>query len=274
MQAIKTTALRAAVSRPLVAQPARAVSARAVAPQRRLLSVRAAADKEGAQVAQKDKKDLANDIVFKPFDEVKDELQHVEQADLNGQPVEDSFARVGYTRDSEYAVNEQINIEYNMSYVYHAMSAYFDRDNVALPGFAQHFRASALEERGHAQTLMDFQATRGGRTKLAHLTAPQADYQNEEKGDALHAMELALSLEKLNFHKLRELHDVAEKSDDAQFSDFVEAMLADQAKDVKVASDYVAQLRRIGKGHGVFHFDKVLQEDPMRLATPSSQYEA
>ena len=72
------------------------------------------------------------------------------------------------------------------------------------------------------------QATRGGRTKLAHLTAPQADYQNEEKGDALHAMELALSLEKLNFHKLRELHDVAEKSDDAQFSDFVEAMLADQ----------------------------------------------
>ena len=72
------------------------------------------------------------------------------------------------------------------------------------------------------------QATRGGRTKLAHLTAPQADYQNEEKGDALHAMELALSLEKLNFHKLRELHEVAEKSDDAQFSDFVEAMLADQ----------------------------------------------
>ena len=40
--------------------------------------------------------------------QVKDELQHVEQADLNGQPVEDSFARVGYTRDSEYAVNEQI----------------------------------------------------------------------------------------------------------------------------------------------------------------------
>ena len=47
-----------------------------------------------------------------------------------------------------------------------------------------------------------------------------------------------------------------------------------QAKDVKVASDYVAQLRRIGKGHGVFHFDKVLQEDAMRLATPASQYEA
>lgn len=72
------------------------------------------------------------------------------------------------------------------------------------------------------------QATRGGRTKLAHLTAPQADYSNEEKGDALHAMELALSLEKLNFHKLRELHDVADESKDAQMADFVEEMLAEQ----------------------------------------------
>ncbi len=49
------------------------------------------------------------------------------------------------------------SIEYNMSYVYHAMSAYFDRDNVALPGLASYFRAAALEERGHAQQLMDFQ---------------------------------------------------------------------------------------------------------------------
>ena len=44
-----------------------------------------------------------------------------------------------------------------MSYVYHAMSAYFDRDNVALPGLASYFRAASEEERGHAQTLMDFQ---------------------------------------------------------------------------------------------------------------------
>ena len=50
--------------------PNRAASARPAAPQRRLVSVRAAAGKEGAQVAQKDKKDLSNDIVFKPFDEV------------------------------------------------------------------------------------------------------------------------------------------------------------------------------------------------------------
>ena len=75
---------------------------------------------------------------------------------------------------------------------------------------------------------MPVQASRGGRVKLAHLTAPQSDYAHAEKGDALNAMELALSLEKLNFNKLRQLHGVADKHEDAQMADFVEDMLAEQ----------------------------------------------
>ena len=49
------------------------------------------------------------------------------------------------------------SVEYNMSYAYHAVSSYFNRDNVALPGFVQYFRTAALDERSHAQKLMDFQ---------------------------------------------------------------------------------------------------------------------
>ena len=40
-------------------------------------------------------------------------------------------------------------------------------------------------------------------------------------GDALYAFELSLSLEKLNFMKLRALHEVAEKHGDSQMCDFV-----------------------------------------------------
>lgn len=40
-------------------------------------------------------------------------------------------------------------------------------------------------------------------------------------GEALYAFELALSLEKLNFQKLRALHEVAEKHGDSQMCDFV-----------------------------------------------------
>ena len=44
---------------------------------------------------------------------------------------------------------------------------------------------------------MLWQSTRGGRVKLASLAAPSSDYNHEQKGDALHAMELTLALEKV-----------------------------------------------------------------------------
>jgi len=221
------------------------------------------------QRQQSTRQDNYGIVQFEPFDEVKGELQHVENSGMGAPQPEESFARVGYAQELEFAVNEQINIEYNMSYVYHSMSSYFNRDNVALPGLANYFRDSSLEERGHAQMLMDFQAVRGGRVKLAHITAPESNYAGNGKSDALHAMELALSLEKLNFQKLKDLHSVADKAGDAQATDFVEAMLEEQVKGVKSVADYVAQLRRVGDGHGVWHWDQVLQENPSRLMTPS-----
>lgn len=38
----------------------------------------------------------------------KAELSIVEQAEMNENAIEDSFVRVGYHQDAEYAVNEQI----------------------------------------------------------------------------------------------------------------------------------------------------------------------
>ncbi|GFH28479.1 UVR domain-containing protein [Haematococcus lacustris] len=69
---------------------------------------------------------------------VKAELATVEKADA----VTDSFARVNFHPECEAAVNEQINIEYAVSYVYHALYSYFDRDNVALRGFAKYFKVT------------------------------------------------------------------------------------------------------------------------------------
>lgn len=44
-----------------------------------------------------------------------------------------------------------------MSYAYHSISSYFNRDNVALPGMVMFFRSNSEEEREHAQKLMNFQ---------------------------------------------------------------------------------------------------------------------
>lgn len=70
---------------------------------------------------------------------------------------------------------------------------------MALPGIAAYFKKESLEERHHAELLMDFQVLRGGRVKLAPIGAPETEYSHAEKGDALYAFELVLSLEKLNF---------------------------------------------------------------------------
>ena len=43
------------------------------------------------------------------------------------QSVEYSFARSGFASECERALNAQINVEYNVSYIYHAMWAYFSR---------------------------------------------------------------------------------------------------------------------------------------------------
>ncbi|KAJ0909473.1 putative ferroxidase [Helianthus annuus] len=192
-------------------------------------------------------------VVFEPFEEVKKELSLVP----NGP--QQSLARQKYADQSEAAVNEQINVEYNVSYVYHAMYAYFDRDNIALKGLAKFFKESSEEEREHAEKFMEYQNKRGGKVKLQSILMPLSEFDHAEKGDALYAMELALSLEKLTNEKLLHVQAVANKNNDVQLADFVEKnFLGEQVEAIKKMSEYVAQLRRVGKGHGVWHFDQML----------------
>ncbi|KAI3771146.1 hypothetical protein L6452_02304 [Arctium lappa] len=196
---------------------------------------------------------VSSGVLFQPFEEVKKEEFMVPISPLT------SLARQRYFEDCESAINEQINVEYNVSYAYHSMYAYFDRDNVALKGLAKFFKESSDEEREHAEKLMKYQNTRGGRVKLHTIVGPPSEFEHVEKGDALYAMELALSLEKLTNEKLLYLHEVACRNNDPQMADFIESeFLAEQVEAIKKIADYVSQLRRVGKGHGVWHFDQML----------------
>ncbi|KAK8950228.1 hypothetical protein KSP40_PGU006352 [Platanthera guangdongensis] len=192
-------------------------------------------------------------VVFEPFEEVQHELSLVPSS------LDKSLARQKYVDDCEAAINEQINIEYNISYVYHAMFAYFDRDNVALKGMAKFFKESSEEEREHAEKLMEYQNKRGGRVKLQSIIMPLSEFDNQEKGDALYAMELSLALERLVNEKLLNLHGVADRCKDPQMTEFIESeFLQEQVEAIKRISEYVTHLRRVGKGHGLWHFDQML----------------
>lgn len=192
-------------------------------------------------------------VIFEPFEEVKKDILAVPIAHNV------SLARQNFQDESESAINEQINVEYNVSYVYHSLFAYFDRDNVALKGLAKFFKESSEEEREHAEKLIKYQNIRGGRVVLYPIVSPPSEFDHVEKGDALYAMELALSLEKLVNEKLLNLHSVADRNNDPQLADFIESeFLDEQVQSIKKISEYVTQLRLVGKGHGVWHFDQSL----------------
>ncbi|KDD74319.1 Ferritin-like domain-containing protein [Helicosporidium sp. ATCC 50920] len=172
-----------------------------------------------------------------------------------------------YTDKLEAGINEQITAELTLGYVYQSMSAYFARDTVALHGVSSYFDHEAGEERGHAQKLIDFQNSRGGRVVMGTLAAPECEYGHAEHGDALYAFSLALLMEKGNFARLLALWELANKHGDPQSTSWLEDMLHEQAADVKKAADYVAQLRRVGKGHGVWHFDRTLAKGDVDAKT-------
>ncbi len=169
---------------------------------------------------------------------------------------------LGYTAEQVDAVNAHINVEYTASYAYHAMWAYFNRDSVALPGFAKFFNDQSTEEREHAEEFMKYQNSRGGKVELQPIGVPDMSFtQDDGTSDALYAMDLHLQLEKFVYYKLKDLHKVAERHDDAQMQDFVENYMTHQVEAVKRAGDYIAQLKRVGTPHGVYHFDRVLLEE-------------
>merc|ERR1711872_575420 len=167
-----------------------------------------------------------------------------------------SQCRQNYHAESEAGINHQINMELYASYCYQSMSFYFDRDDVALPGFAKFFKEMFDEEREHAEKLMKFQNQRGGRVVLQDIKKPDRD----EWGCGLDAMQVALGLEKSVNQALLDLHELASSHKDAQMTDFLEGeYLQEQVKSIKQIGDHITNLKRVGTGLGEFEFDKNLE---------------
>jgi len=164
-----------------------------------------------------------------------------------------SQVRQNFHTNSEAGVNRQINMELYASYCYQSMSFYFDRDDVALPGFASYFKKMSEEEREHAEKLMKFQNARGGRVVLQDIKKPDRD----EWGTGLDAMQVALGLEKSVNQALLDLHELANTHKDAQMTDFIEGeYLQEQVRSIKEIGDHITNLKRVGSGLGEYMFDK------------------
>nr|6LBC_A Chain A, Ferritin [Penaeus japonicus]6LBC_B Chain B, Ferritin [Penaeus japonicus]6LBC_C Chain C, Ferritin [Penaeus japonicus]6LBC_D Chain D, Ferritin [Penaeus japonicus]6LBC_E Chain E, Ferritin [Penaeus japonicus]6LBC_F Chain F, Ferritin [Penaeus japonicus] len=167
-----------------------------------------------------------------------------------------SQVRQNYHEDCEASINKQINMELYASYVYLSMAYYFERDDVALPGFAKFFKESSDEEREHAQTFMKYQNKRGGRIVLQQIAAPSM----QEWGTGLEALQAALDLEKQVNQSLLELHSTASGNNDPHLTKLLEdEYLEEQVDSIKKIGDMITKLKRAGpRGLGEYMFDKEL----------------
>merc|ERR1712029_1136408 len=167
-----------------------------------------------------------------------------------------SKIRINFHPNSEAMINKQINMELHASYVYMSMAAFFDRDDVALAGFAKRFRENSDEERDHAMKFIEYQNKRGGRVVFQDVAKAKTD----DWGSAMAALEAQFELEKSVHEALLELHQVAEKNNDSQLTDFLEGeFLKEQVEAQKEIGDLITKLKRAGDSLGLHIIDKELQ---------------
>merc|ERR1712046_537594 len=138
------------------------------------------------------------------------------------------------------------------SYVYQAAARHFERDDVALFGFAKFFQHQSDEEREHAEKFQQYLLLRGGRLELKDIKAPPTSHDS-----CLSAMEAALQLERDVNESLLNMHKVADDDHDAQLTDFIEGnYLNEQVESIKQIADYCTNLKRVGTGLGEYLFDQ------------------
>jgi len=167
-----------------------------------------------------------------------------------------SAIRQNFHEESEAAINKQINMELYASYVYMSMAYHFDRDDVALDGFHGYFKKQSDEEREHAEKLMKYQNSRGGRIVLQDIKAPQVEWSSHIK-----ALEDALALERKVNESLLKLHGIAGSHNDAHLCDFLEEnYLNEQVESINEISKLLTNARRCGDGLGIYQFDKLTMQ--------------
>ena len=136
-------------------------------------------------------------------------------------------------------LNLQIQDEFQASYLYLAISAYCEEQN--LPGFAAWLRAQSEEERTHALRLFDFLLRREGHIELQEIGQPPSGF-----GSPLDMFEAVLEHEKKVTKRIDKAYRAALEERDNATAVELQWFITEQVEEEKTAGDVVAQLRMAG----------------------------
>ncbi len=157
------------------------------------------------------------------------------------------------------ALNAQVNAEYYSSYLYLAMAAYFEAEN--LRGFANWMRVQVQEENLHAMKFYDFIVQRSGRVLLRPIEAPPSSWESP-----LAVFEAAYKHEQHVTDLINKLVSLSLGEGDFATNTFLQWFVNEQVEEEANADAIIHDLKRIGSSmDGIFLMDRELAT---RVFTP------
>lgn len=138
------------------------------------------------------------------------------------------------------AMNDQIRKEFFASYLYLAMSAWFEERN--FEGFAKWMRIQADEERGHAMRFYDFVLDRGGRVALEAIPQPDSKWKT-----ALDVFDAARKHEQMVSTSINALYARAISDKDYATQVMLQWFINEQVEEEKTSTTLAEQLRLVGE---------------------------
>lgn len=143
------------------------------------------------------------------------------------------------SKTMEEALNRQVNREFYSAYLYLAMSAWFESQN--LKGFAQWMRAQSREERVHGEKIFDYILARGGRIALGEIEVPK-----DEWDSAGTVFEDVYSHEQKVTAMIHNLVELATNENDPATLGMLQWFVKEQVEEEASASDVLARITMQG----------------------------
>ncbi len=137
------------------------------------------------------------------------------------------------------ALNDQVQRELYSGYLYLAMAAFCETQN--LRGFSHWMRVQAREELGHAMKVYDHIQDRGGRPLLRAIQQPPEDF-----GTPLALFEQVLAHEQEVTRSIEELYALAAQQSDYASQALLQWFVTEQVEEERTAQQIVATLRMVG----------------------------
>jgi ferritin len=153
------------------------------------------------------------------------------------------------TKKLQDAINDQIAYEFYSAYLYLAMAAHFESQN--LRGFATWMRTKFSEEQVHALKFFDYVNDRGGKVVLHAIAQPKASWKNN-----LDAFEESLQHEQAVTTRIHKLYELALAEKDYATQALLQWFITEQVEEEKTVSDVIEQLKLIdARGTAVLMLD-------------------